>query len=103
MIIIKSKNNVPIRLTLERWEHIIKRHPEMKTLKEKTIEAISDPDMIQKGDFNSLVAIRSFKDLPFSVNYLVVIYKETNSKDGFVITSYITNYPSTRRKTLWKR
>ena len=102
MLIIKSKNNVPIRLTIERWQHITKRHPEMEKIKDKVIETISKPEVIQSGDFDALLAISSFSDLPFSVNYLVVVYKENNSKDGFVITSYLTNYPL-RRKIVWKR
>jgi len=30
MIVVLSKNKVPIRLSPERWEHIERRHPEMK-------------------------------------------------------------------------
>lgn len=33
MIIVKSKNDVPLRLTKERWNHIIARHPELKSRK----------------------------------------------------------------------
>jgi len=29
MLIIHSHNSVPIRLTEERWQHIVRRHPEM--------------------------------------------------------------------------
>lgn len=31
MRIVGSVNEVPIRLTEERWEHISRRHPEMKS------------------------------------------------------------------------
>ncbi len=48
MIIIQSKNNVPIRLTQERWNHVERRHPEMIGQKEKVAETISNPDLIQK-------------------------------------------------------
>jgi len=51
MVIVKSKNNILIRLTTERWNHIITRHPEMDSQKEHVLEALTDPDLIQRGDF----------------------------------------------------
>jgi hypothetical protein len=33
MILAKSKNGVPIRLTDERWAHILIGHPELKECK----------------------------------------------------------------------
>ena len=35
MIIVKSKNDSSIRLTIKRWGHITKRHPEMENQKER--------------------------------------------------------------------
>lgn len=50
MIIVLSKNKVPVRLSSERWEHIERRHPEMRNQKERILETISNPDFIQQGD-----------------------------------------------------
>jgi hypothetical protein len=35
--------------------------------------------------------------------YLVVVYRETSSEDGFVLTAYLASQLSARRDTLWKR
>ena len=66
MITITSKEGVPIRLTTERWGHIIRRHPEMKNQKEKVLEAISNPAFIQRGDFDELLAIKFFDNTPLT-------------------------------------
>lgn len=61
MIIVKSKNNVPIRLTKERWHHITLRHPELDSQKERILATIMEPDLIQRGDFGELIAIKYYK------------------------------------------
>jgi hypothetical protein len=102
MVIVKSKNNVSIRLTTERWKHIVTRHPEMLDQKEHVLETIGDPYVIQQGDFGEFIAIRFYEKTPLTSKYLVVIYKEVSSIDGFVITAYFTAKPSERRKIIWK-
>ncbi len=103
MIIIKSKNNVSLRLTKERWQHIVMRHPEMADQKERLLETVTDPDMIQQGDFGELLAIRFYEKTPLTSKHLVTIYKEVMDADGFVIAAYYTTRPSERRNTVWKR
>ncbi|MEW6009620.1 MAG: hypothetical protein AB1629_08325 [Candidatus Omnitrophota bacterium] len=103
MIIVKSRNNIPIRLTTERWNHIIRRHPEMDTRKERVLETITDPDLIQEGDFGELIAIRFYEKTPLTSKYLVAIYREVEDIDGFVITTYYATKPSERRHIIWKR
>jgi len=97
-----AKNNVKIRLTEERWIHIITRHPEMKNQKEKVFKTITDPELIQKGDYGELLAIRYFPKTPLTHKYLVVIYKEINKYDGFVLTAYFTTSYSKGRVIKWK-
>ncbi len=60
MIIVKSKNNIPLRLSKERWNHIVLRHPEIDGQKERMLETVTDPDLIQQGDFGELIAIRFY-------------------------------------------
>lgn len=103
MIVVYSKNKVPIRLTQERWTHITNGHPEMENQKEKVEETISNPDFIQKGDFGEVLAFRVFTKTAIRKKYLVVVYKEINEKDGFVLTAYFTDAPSKRRSIIWKR
>ena len=96
MIIVKSRNKCSIRLTIERWGHITKRHPEMENQKERVLETITDPDFIQKGDFEELIAVRYYKKTPLTSKYLVTIYKEVAKSDGFVITAYYATKASER-------
>lgn len=93
-----SVNGVPIRLPEERWkEHIVSRHPELTDCLENVVETIGRPDFIQQGDIGTVLAIKQFHD-----KYLVVIYKELNPADGFVLTAYFTKRLR-RRTILWKR
>jgi hypothetical protein len=103
LLIIQSKNNVPIRLTIERWNHIILRHPELDGQREYVMQTVSDPDLIQQGDFGELIAIRFYETTPLTSKNLVILYKEVLYSDGFIITAYYTVKPSERRRTIWKR
>ena len=103
MWVVYSRNGVPVRLTDERWQPIITRHPEMLGLQEQVLETVSEPDLIQQGDYGELLAIRFYPETPLTSKFLVVAYREMGSDDGFVLTSYLTNRPSPRRRVLWKR
>ena len=46
---IYSLNNVPIRLTDERWEHIVDAHPYMTQYYEQMLDAVDDPEYILPG------------------------------------------------------
>ena len=98
-----SVNNCPIRLSEERFEHIASRHPEMKDSEQDILETINNPDMVQKGDAGTLLAIKKYGKTPVSEHkYLVVVYKEIDSTDGFVLTAYFSN-TLRKRVILWKR
>ena len=103
MLIVHSHNGVPIRLTEERWQHVMHRHPDMETQHEWVLETLVEPDMIQEGDFGTLLAARLYPETPLTRKYLVVVYRETSSEDGFVLTAYLASQLSARRDTLWKR
>ena len=103
MLIVRSQNGVPVRLTEERWQHIVRRHPEMSQQRKRILETLSEPDIIQKGDFGELLAIRFYIETPLTSKYLVVVYREVSSEDGFILTAYLANRPSARRVTMWKR
>jgi hypothetical protein len=49
MEIAYSVNGVPIRLTDERWEHIIERHFDLFNYKEAILEVIEQPEFIYRG------------------------------------------------------
>lgn len=103
MLIVYSQNGVPVRLTEERWRHMLHRHIEMGDQRERILETVTEPDMIQKGDFGELLAIRFYPETPLMSKFLVVAYQEVSSEDGVILTAYLTSRPSLRREILWKR
>ncbi len=103
MIIVFSRNQVPVRLTGERWHHIRSRHPEMESQRSRVLETVESPDCVQEGDFGELLAIRHYACTPLTRKFLVVAYREVRMDDGFILTAYLTSQPSGKRKTIWKR
>lgn len=103
MLITKSVDGVPIRLTEERWQHIVDRHPEMKEQKAKVLETVATPDYVQKGDFDTKIAIKFHQGTPLTDKHLAVIYRETSPSDGFIITAYFATEPAKWREVLWRR
>ena len=103
MLIVRPRNGVPVRLTEERWQHIVYRHPEMDGQREKGLETLSGPDMVQRGDFGALLAVKFYSETPMSEKFLVVVYREVSVEDGFILTSYLARRPSARREMVWRR
>lgn len=86
MDIVISKNKVPIRLTEERWLHITEEHNEMAGYYYEVLETVSEPQVIYRGKDGECIAIRHILD-----KYLIVVYREIDKKDGFIITAFLTN------------
>jgi hypothetical protein len=85
MEIAHSVNGVPIRLTYERWYHIVENHDEMASYFYEVLYAIERPDFVARGNKGALKAARNMGKR----NWLVVIYRELSKGDGFVITAYL--------------
>jgi len=85
MLIVYSRNGVPIRLTEERWHHITQRHPEINGQQEQVLDTLREPDMIQQGDFGELLAIRYYASTSLTGKFVVVAYREIDPQDGFVM------------------
>lgn len=103
MLVISSKNEVPIRLTDERWGHIERRHPEMAGVRERVLETVAEPDVVYQGDEGALLAVRRYPKTPLSAKFLVAVYRELSTADGFIVTAYFTNRPARDREVVWKR
>ena len=84
MDIAQSKNGVPIRITDERWSHIVENHNELAGYRDDVIAVIENPEWIMRGQRGSLIAWRSYGRRGF----LCVYYREVSDDDGFVITAY---------------
>jgi hypothetical protein len=63
MFIAISKNKVSIRLTKERWIHIVESHGEVAGYLEEVLETIENPELIIKGKGEELIATRYYKDV----------------------------------------
>ncbi len=58
MDIVAPRNNVPIRLTDERWLHITEHHSELAGFYFEVLEAIRNPDAIYQGGVGELLAAK---------------------------------------------
>ena len=98
MNIVKSKNEIPIRLTEERWFHIIEEHNELAGYYYEVLETIANPQVIYKGKSGECIALRPIGENKF----ISAIYRESE-RDGFVITAFITSKLKQfqRRIKLW--
>ena len=54
-----SKAGVPIRLTDERWHHIVEHHDDLAGYYDEVLVTVEDPDIILRGYGGTLVAVRS--------------------------------------------
>jgi len=93
-----SRNGVPIRLTEERWFHIVENHDDLAGYYDDVLDTVEDPDMILQGDQGALVAVKRVA----LRRHLAVVYKELTADDGFVVTAYFTRRLA-RRTVVWRR
>jgi len=93
-----SAKHVPIRLTAERWLHIVENHDDLAGHYDDVLETIEDPDFVMRGYRNSLIAARGYGRR----RHLMVVYRELSAHDGFVITAYFASEVD-RKKAIWKR
>ena len=82
---VKSKNEVPIRFTDERWVHISEEHAELAGYRLDVLEAVAIPERILKGGGGELLAVKTQP----AGKWLVVVYREFKD-DGFNITAFLT-------------
>ena len=103
MISAYSKNNLLIRFTDERINHIFKNHPETKECIAWFLETIENPDFILAGDFGELLAVKRYDKTPVTHDkFLVIVYKETGKLDGFILTAYFSRSINKKRRMIWK-
>ncbi len=97
----KSVNGVTIRLPDERWIHISEEHAEMAGYLYDVLETIQEPLAIFEGNAGEMLAAREIE----KGKYLIVVYRELDKNDGFIITAFQTKRwkQVERRKKLWSR
>lgn len=100
MLTVKSINGKTIRLTDERWLHIVEGHPEMAGHLNDVLLAVAAPDKVLEGSLDELLAIVHEQ----KSRLLVVVYKEDKA-DGFIITAFFTSKVNKllQRTILWQK
>ena len=93
-----SVNGVPIRLTEERWAHIIENKPYMRAYYEKLLAAVENPVWVLQGYGGAVIAV-----LPVGRNqFLNVFYRELSRRDGFMITAFVSRTVN-KSKIIWPK
>jgi hypothetical protein len=94
--------NREIRLTKNRYEHILER-AEMHNQEERIKETLKSPDIIKLSNHadDVLLYYKLYETSPVTRKYLVVIVKILNG-DGFIITAFYTDKIK-KGVTKWKK
>jgi len=100
MEIALSKNNIPIRLTDERWMHIVETHDDLAGYYYEVLDTIANPDLIIKGHRQEKLAVKRYS----KKKNLVSVYNESKP-DGFVITAFFTSELKRLKKrgVIWQK
>jgi len=93
-----SVNGVPIRLTDERWEHILDSHPEMASYQETILDALENPDYILTSRRGALAAVMVLGRKAF----LHVFYVEKGRRDGFILSARVEEKMD-KAKIVWRK
>lgn len=102
MEIINYVNDIPIRLTDERWRHIVENHNDMAGYYYEVLETVENPRWIFEEDEDDVWAVKLMTDR----KALLVIYKESKEQnDSFIITAFLTTKLNKllKRKILWQQ
>ena len=96
---VSSRGGIPIRLTDERWAHIVEEHSELAGMRQEGLEAVADAERVLAGQAGERLAIRAHEPGKF----LVVVYREIGPADGFILTAFLTRRVAwmQRRQWLW--
>ena len=86
---VEDKTGRKLRMTDYNWYHIVRKHPEIASQKEKIIETLEKPDKITISleDEEIKYYYKYYKNLPSPYRFMRVIAKYLNGK-GFILTSH---------------
>jgi len=107
--VVESEYGVPIRLSEERWSHILKGHRELGDFQVELLLTVSRPEAVYRPPPDrspQFAAVRGFERLrSFGLaENLVVHYREVSVDDGFILTSYVMSNSRLRgRFRRWTR
>lgn len=93
-----SINGVPVRLTDERWKHILYSHPELASFRDTLLDAVENPDYILASSRGALAAVVVLGRKAF----LHVFYVEKSRHDGFILSAYV-QAKMDKAKIIWRK
>ena len=67
-----SKNGINIRLTAERWAHIVESHDYMAGNQEIVFETLEDPDIILGGEKDEFIAVKHYTKTSLTEKHVIV-------------------------------
>ena len=88
----------PIRLTYERWFHIVENHDDVAGYYDEVLETLENPDVVLRGYRGTLIAVRHYGRR----RYLLVVYRQVSADDGFIITTYFASKLD-RKQVVWRK
>lgn len=94
----RSVRGTAIRLSDERWEHVLWGHPELQGWRDNVLRTIEHPARVVVGGDGEHIALSRMRD----GKLLAVIYRDLG-EDGFVITAFLSRREAqfARRRQLW--
>ena len=101
MEMVLSINNVPIRLTDERWLHIVENHDDLAGYYFEILDTVANPQRVYEGSEGESIAIKKYQEDRF----FVVIYREVSKDNGFIITAFLSSRirQLERRRLIWQK
>jgi hypothetical protein len=77
----------------------MEEHAELAGMRQAVLDAVADADRVLSGTAGALLAVRMIEP----DKALVVVYREVDANDGFVITAFLTRRLRSldRRTQLW--
>jgi hypothetical protein len=103
-----STNNATVRLTEERWLHIIEYHRELIDFQLEILLTIADPDKIYSSppsmepNFAAVKVFDRLADFGLAKN-IAVHYKEISKSNGFILTAFVVSDKRLKRFRLWQK
>jgi len=91
-----------VRLTAERWRHILD-HPELSDMQAAIELAVREPQLVIRSRTNpsALLYYRHEPNTVIGGKWLCVVIKYTDA-DAFVLTAYLTDRPK-KGDVVWRR
>ena len=102
MISANSKNNVLIRLTDERTNHIFEIQKQ-KIASTGSLKQLKNQISLWPAISVKYWPIKLYAKTPVTLNkFLTIVYKENNELDGFILTAYFSRSINKKRRVIWK-